>query len=295
MAGKLCESGNFAGIENVTQTFQFAFFLSELTSFPPIHLYPKTQTGKFALLYMNQILPKDRIVVALDVETPAQALALVEKLRGLVGMFKIGKQLFTAAGPDIVRQVVGMGEKVFLDLKFHDIPNTVAAAGVEAGRLGVSIFNVHALGGSAMMRATVEAVNNLSERENVPKPLILAVTVLTSHDQDSLREIGIEAEIKDQVRRLAQLASASKIDGVVASPHEIESLRTAISNPEFVILTPGVRPVGAALNDQKRVMTPGEAVAAGSDYLVIGRPITGADDPAEAVQKIIKEIEQVGT
>ena len=244
---------------------------------------------------MNQILPKDRIVVALDVETPSQALALVEKLRGLVGMFKIGKQLFTAAGPDIVRQVVGMGEKVFLDLKFHDIPNTVAGAGVEAARLGVSIFNVHALGGSAMMRATVEAVNNLSERENLPKPLILAVTVLTSHDQDSLREIGIEAEIKDQVRRLAQLASASKIDGVVASPHEIVSLRTAISNPEFVILTPGVRPVGAALNDQKRVMTPGEAVAAGSDYLVIGRPITGADDPAEAVQKIIKEIEQVGT
>ncbi len=244
---------------------------------------------------MNQILPKDRIVVALDVETPGQALALVEKLRGLVGMFKIGKQLFTAVGPDIVRQVVGMGEKVFLDLKFHDIPNTVAAAGVEAARLGVSIFNVHALGGSAMMRATVEAVNNLSERENLPKPLILAVTVLTSHDQDSLREIGIEAEIKDQVRRLAQLASASKIDGVVASPHEIVSLRTAISNPEFVILTPGVRPVGAALNDQKRVMTPGEAVAAGSDYLVIGRPITGADDPAEAVQKIIKEIEQVGT
>ncbi len=244
---------------------------------------------------MNQILPKDRIVVALDVETPAQALALVEKLRGLVGMFKIGKQLFTAAGPDIVRQVVGMGEKVFLDLKFHDIPNTVARAGVEAARLGVSIFNVHALGGSAMMRSTVEAVNNLSERENLPKPLILAVTVLTSHDQASLSEIGLEAEIKDQVKRLAQLASASKIDGVVASPHEIESLRKAIADPNFVILTPGVRPAGAALNDQKRVMTPGEAVAAGADYLVIGRPITGADDPAEATQKIIKEIEQVRT
>lgn len=244
---------------------------------------------------MNQILPKDRIVVALDVETPSQALALVEKLRGLVGMFKIGKQLFTAAGPDIVRQVVGMGEKVFLDLKFHDIPNTVAGAGVEAARLGVSIFNVHALGGSAMMRATVEAVNNLSERENLPKPLILAVTILTSHDQASLNEIGLTAEINVQVKRLAQLASASKIDGVVASPHEIKSLRMAIPDPSFVILTPGVRPAGAALNDQKRVMTPGEAVAAGADYLVIGRPITGADDPAEAAQKIIKEIEQVVT
>lgn len=242
---------------------------------------------------MSQITPKDRIVVALDVETTAQALALVEKLRGIVGMFKIGKQLFTAAGPDIVRQVVGMGEKVFLDLKFHDIPNTVASAGVEAMRLGVSIFNVHALGGSAMMRSTVEAVNTAAERENLNKPLILAVTVLTSHDQDSLQELGLQSSIQEQVIRLAQLTAAAGMNGVVASPQEIISLRAAISDPNFIILTPGVRPAGAALNDQKRVMTPGEAVEAGANYLVIGRPITGAENPAAAAQKIIEEIEQV--
>ena len=240
---------------------------------------------------MSSIQPKDRIVIALDVETPAQALALVEQLRGLVGMFKIGKQLFTAAGPDIVRQVVGMGEKVFLDLKFHDIPNTVAAAGIEAARLGVSIFNVHALGGSAMMRATVDALNDAAERENFTKPLILAVTILTSHDQASLHEIGLERSIQEQVVRLANLAAASGINGVVASPQEITPLRQAIDNPNFVILTPGVRPAGAALNDQKRVMTPGEAVTTGADYLVIGRPITSAENPAAAAQKISEEIE----
>ena len=241
---------------------------------------------------MNSIQPKDRIVVALDVATSAQALALVERLRGLVGMFKIGKQLFTAAGPDIVRQVVGLGEKVFLDLKFHDIPNTVASAGVAAARLGVSIFNVHALGGSAMMRATVDAINAAAERENLTKPLILAVTILTSHDQSSLHEIGLERSIQEQVINLAQLAAISGINGVVASPLEIAPLRAAIENPNFVILTPGVRPAGAALNDQKRVMTPGDAVNAGADYLVIGRPITGAENPAAAAQKISEEIEQ---
>lgn len=240
---------------------------------------------------MNSIEPKDRIVVALDVETAAQALALVEQLRGQVGMFKIGKQLFTVAGPDIVRQIIGLGEQVFLDLKFHDIPHTVASAGVEAARLGVSIFNVHALGGSAMMRATVDAMNAAAERENLTKPLILAVTILTSHDQSSLHEIGLERSIPEQVIRLAELADKSGINGVVASPLEIAPLRAAIANPNFVILTPGVRPVGAALHDQKRVLTPGEAVKAGADYLVIGRPITGAENPAAAAQKIREEIE----
>jgi orotidine-5'-phosphate decarboxylase len=240
---------------------------------------------------MNFIEPKDRIVVALDVETAAQALALVEQLRGQVGMFKIGKQLFTAAGPDIVRRVISLGEQVFLDLKFHDIPNTVASAGVEAARLGVSIFNVHALGGSAMMRATVDAMNAAAERENLTKPLILAVTILTSHEPASLHEIGLERSIQEQVIRLAELADKSGINGVVASPLEIAPLRAAIANPNFVILTPGVRPAGAALNDQKRVMTPGEAVKAGADYLVIGRPITGAENPAAAAQKIREEIE----
>ena len=235
--------------------------------------------------------PRERLVVALDVETAAQALALVERLRGLAGMFKIGKQLFTAAGPDIVRRIIGLGEQVFLDLKFHDIPNTVAKAGVEAARLGVRVFNLHSLGGSAMMRATVEAVNEAAEREGWPCPLILGVTILTSHNQASLAEIGIDHTVEEQVIHLARLCEAWGLNGVVASPHEIAPIRGAVGQRDFVILTPGVRPQGAARHDQSRVMTPGEAVRAGADYLVIGRPITEAKDAAQAAQKIIEEIE----
>jgi orotidine-5'-phosphate decarboxylase len=235
---------------------------------------------------------RNPIVVALDVDTTEEALSLVEGLRGLVGMFKIGKQLFTTAGPEIVRRIIGMGEKVFLDLKFHDIPNTVAKAGVEAARLGVSIFNLHAMGGSRMMRAAVDAVSETVERERMPRPLILGVTVLTSHTQESLNEIGINRRLEDEVVALARLCKASGIDGVVASPHEIIRIREAVNNRDFVVLTPGVRPTGAVLNDQRRVMTPAEAIRAGADFLVIGRPITAADDPVLAAQKILEEIEQ---
>jgi orotidine-5'-phosphate decarboxylase len=231
------------------------------------------------------------IVVALDVDSAAQALTLVETLRGTAGMFKIGKQLFTAAGPDIVRRILALGEKVFLDLKFHDIPNTVARAGIEAARLGVGIFNVHALGGSKMMKAVAEGVNETAERERITRPLILGVTVLTSHTQDSLIEVGIQRRLEDEVVHLARLCAASGLDGVVASPHEIAPIRAAVDNPAFVILTPGVRPAGAALNDQSRVMTPAEAIAAGASFLVIGRPITEAPDPAEAARRIREEIE----
>jgi len=236
---------------------------------------------------------RNPIVVALDVETAEQAMSLVERLKSTVGMFKVGKQLFTAAGPDIVRRIIDAGEKVFLDLKFHDIPNTVAKAGVEAARLGVSIFNLHAMGGSQMMRAAAEAVAEIAEKERLPRPLILGVTVLTSHTQDSLNEIGITRKLDDQVAALAQLCDANGIDGVVASPQEIVSIRKAVDNPGFVILTPGVRPSGAALNDQSRVMTPAQAIAAGANFLVVGRPITAADDPVNAAQKILEEIEQV--
>ncbi len=232
------------------------------------------------------------IVVALDVDTAAEALSLVERLRGTVGMFKVGKQLFTAAGPDIVRRIIGLGEQVFLDLKYHDIPNTVAKAGVEAARLGVGIFNVHAMGGSKMMRATVDAVTEAAEREGLATPLILGVTVLTSHTQESLSEIGIERRLEDQVVALAQLCETSGINGVVASPQEIVPIRKAVDNPGFVILTPGVRPAGAALNDQSRVMTPGEAIQAGANFLVVGRPITAAENPVAAAKKILEEIEQ---
>lgn len=235
---------------------------------------------------------RNPLVVALDVDSTEQALGLVEQLRGIVGMFKIGKQLFTAAGPDIVRRIVGMGEGVFLDLKYHDIPNTVAKAGIEATRLGVNIFNVHALGGTSMMRATAEAVGEFAERESLARPLILGVTILTSHTQDTLRELGIERELPAQVVHLAQLCDATGIDGVVASPQEIAPIRAAVHNPSFVILTPGVRPAGAALNDQARVMTPGEAIRTGASLLVVGRPILAASDPAVAARKIVEEIEQ---
>ncbi|MCG3163323.1 MAG: Orotidine 5'-phosphate decarboxylase [Acidobacteria bacterium] len=237
---------------------------------------------------------RNPIVVALDVESSDQALSLVERLRGVAGMFKVGKQLFTAAGPDVVRKIIAMGERVFLDLKFHDIPNTVAMAGVEAARLGVSIFNVHAMGGSKMMRAVTEAVTETAERERMARPLILGVTVLTSHTQDSLKEVGIEPKLEDEVVNLARLCDASGIDGVVASPLEIAPIRSAIKNPGFVILTPGVRPAGASLDDQSRVMTPAEAIHAGANFLVIGRPITAADDPVAAARKILEETKQAG-
>lgn len=234
------------------------------------------------------------IVVALDVETAAEAISLAGRLRGAVGMFKVGKQLFTAAGPDIVRRLLAMGERVFLDLKFHDIPNTVAMAGIEAARLGVSIFNLHAMGGSGMMRATVEAVSAACEKEGIARPLILGVTVLTSHTQESLAEIGIARSVEDQVVSLAKLCAVAGIDGVVASPQEIVPIRRAFPTSDFTILTPGVRPAGAALNDQRRVMTPGEAIRAGADFLVIGRPITASPDPVAAARDILAEIDLGG-
>lgn len=240
---------------------------------------------------MNNAQIPNPIVVALDVDTSAQALHLVEQLRGTVGMFKVGKQLFTAAGPDVVRRIIALGERVFLDLKFHDIPNTVAKAGIEAARLGVSIFNVHALGGAKMLRQAVEAVTEAAERERMPRPLILGVTVLTSHTPESLREVGIEKELAAEVVTLAQLCESAGIDGVVASPQEIVPIRAAVKSSNFIILTPGVRPAGTALDDQSRVMTPAEAVRAGANFLVVGRPITAAVDPVAAARKILQEIE----
>jgi len=235
---------------------------------------------------------RNPLVVALDVDSSNQALSLVERLRGVAGMFKVGKQLFTAAGPEIVRKIIAMGEHVFLDLKFHDIPNTVAMAGVEAARLGVSVFNVHAMGGSKMMRATHEAVTETAEREKITRPLILGVTVLTSHTQDSLKEVGIDRKLEDVVVNLARLCAASGLDGVVASPLEIAPVRSAVEDSGFVILTPGVRPAGASLDDQNRVTTPAEAIRAGANFLVVGRPITAANDPAAAAREILAEINQ---
>lgn len=235
---------------------------------------------------------RNKLIVALDVETEREALNSVSALKDVAGMFKIGSQLFTACGPRLVREVVASGARVFLDLKFHDIPNTVAAAGVEAARLGVSIFNLHACGGSEMMRRTAEAVATAAEQEKFTRPQIIAVTVLTSADDSVLAEAGFSSKTEEQVGRLAQLADRAGLDGVVASPHEVKIIREKTEQRDFLVVTPGVRPAGADNDDQRRVMTPADAVRAGADYLVIGRAILKAPDPVLAAQQIIEEMQQ---
>lgn len=226
---------------------------------------------------------RSKIFVALDVETKEKALEIVGDLKGLGACFKIGKQLFTSTGPDLVREIVGMGEDVFLDLKYHDIPNTVAKAGVAAAQLGVKIFNVHASGGRKMM----EAVRNEMDKLQNP-PLVLAVTILTSLGEEDIREVGFDRTIPEQIARLAKLAQISGMDGVVASPLEIELIRETCGK-DFKILTPGIRPAFAETNDQKRIATPAEALRKGADFLVIGRPITAAENRREAFLKILEE------
>jgi orotidine-5'-phosphate decarboxylase len=233
---------------------------------------------------------RDRIIVALDVETAAEARGLMSELRDEVGAFKIGLQLFTAVGSSFVKEAAESGSKIFLDLKFHDIPNTAAKAAVEATRLGVWMFNVHALGGREMMRRTVEAVSEVCEKESLAKTRITAVTVLTSANAETLKEVGIGTDINAQVKILAKLAAESGLDGVVASPLEVGLVRKVVSDKDFLIVTPGIRQADATNDDQKRVMTPGEAMAAGSNYLVIGRPIVQAKDRAGAVNEILASI-----
>jgi orotidine-5'-phosphate decarboxylase len=232
----------------------------------------------------------NRILVALDVPSASAALALADTLRGAVGGFKIGSQLFTAAGPDIVRKMVDRGDSVFLDLKFHDIPNTVAGAIQSSADLGVWMVNVHASGGRPMM----EAARKAADERRPPgrhKPIVIAVTVLTSLDAQTLASVGVSASPLEQVVRLAELAQASGLDGVVASPQETAAIRKACG-PSFVIVTPGIRggSAAAAKDDQQRTMSPAEAVAAGSSYLVVGRPITAAPDPREAATLIAQSL-----
>jgi orotidine-5'-phosphate decarboxylase len=233
---------------------------------------------------------KNKLIVALDVENAREALNLFYALKDVAGLFKIGSQLFTAEGPGLVREIIKAGGRIFLDLKFHDIPNTVASAGVEAARLGVSIFDVHACGGGEMMRRTADAVRETTEREGIPRPLVIGITVLTSFDDATLAETGFSSGTTDQVSRMARLAASSGLDGVVASPHEVKLIRETIESSEFIIVVPGVRPVGAGSDDQRRVMTPGEAVRAGADYLVVGRAILKAADPTLAAHRIIEEM-----
>jgi orotidine-5'-phosphate decarboxylase len=234
-----------------------------------------------------ELMPaKDRLIVALDVPSAAQARQVVQTLGDTVSFFKIGKQLFTAEGPQLVRELVSSGRKVFLDLKFHDIPNTVAEAVRSAARLGVSMLNVHASGGSKMLKAAVEAA-----AQSETKPLVLAVTVLTSLSDHDLQEIGVSGGSLSQVMRLAALARNAGCGGVVASAREAHELRREMG-AGFAIVTPGVRPSGAALGDQSRVLTPTDAIAAGADYLVVGRPILQASDPVAAANEILAEMEE---
>jgi orotidine-5'-phosphate decarboxylase len=236
---------------------------------------------------------RERLIVALDVDTSEQATDLVRQLAGEVGMFKIGKQLFTHAGPQAVRQIQELGGEIFLDLKFHDIPNTVAKAAIEATRLGVKMFNVHASGSLEMMRMTVKEVKRVCRQQNLRKPIMLAVTVLTSLNQDDLERVGVERKVADQVVRLALLTKEAGMDGVVASPHEVADIREACGR-RFVIVTPGIRPSDGSRNDQQRVMTPQEAVRGGVDYIVVGRPIIEAKDPVAAARAIVADMQLGG-
>jgi orotidine-5'-phosphate decarboxylase len=230
-----------------------------------------------------------RLIFALDVDSFAEARDWVGRLQGQVGAFKVGKQLFTRCGPDVVKMVRDHGAEVFLDLKYHDIPNTVAMAGVEALRLGVWMFNVHALGGPEMMARLAAEVDRVCPRGTPGRPLLIAVTILTSSTDATLRAIGIDRPVTEMVPHLARLAQEAGLDGVVASPREVGLIRQACGR-DFAVITPGVRPADAAQDDQQRVMTPGEALRAGADYLVIGRPISAAADPAVAAARIVAEM-----
>jgi orotidine-5'-phosphate decarboxylase len=230
---------------------------------------------------------KNKIIFALDVDKLSEIDRWAELLADKVGMFKVGKELFTTAGPAAVEAVKSHGGQVFLDLKYHDIPNTVAQAMLAAGRLGVKLANLHALGGPEMMEQAASAVRK--QFTDAERPRLLAVTILTSSTQDTLKAVGIQQPVEQMVVRLAKLAKQSGMDGVVASPLEIQAIRAACG-PDFLIVTPGVRPAFAAADDQKRIMTPAEAVQAGADYLVIGRPIAKAADPAQAAELIVDEI-----
>ncbi|MGI6575469.1 MAG: orotidine-5'-phosphate decarboxylase [bacterium] len=235
---------------------------------------------------------QERLIVALDFPSEQEALVLVAKLMPRVNFFKVGLELYTAQGRPMVGKLKDLGARVFLDLKLHDIPNTVAGAVSAATKLGVDMLTLHASGGKEMLRRAVAAAAETAVQAGVPKPLLLAVTVLTSTDQQVLqRELGVVCSLERQVVRLALLAQEAGVDGVVASPLEIEVLRRECGQ-DFKLVIPGVRPIGTAANDQRRVMPPKAAMEAGADYLVVGRPITRAADPLQAAQAIIAEMEE---
>lgn len=235
---------------------------------------------------------KEKIIVALDVDTLERALELVEQLHPYVGMFKVGMELYNAVGPRAISAIRERGGEVFVDLKLHDIPTTVAKAARVLTKNGASIINVHASGGLAMMQAAASAVQDEAAVQNIVPPQLIAVTVLTSMDQETLNcQLQIPGTVEENVVRWAELTQQAGLHGVVASPREITAIRKACGD-DFVIITPGIRPLGAAKNDQERITTPEEAVQLGATYLVIGRPITKAPNPVEAVKEIIAKLEK---
>jgi orotidine-5'-phosphate decarboxylase len=229
---------------------------------------------------------KDKVIIALDFSSAQQALRLVRELHDMVGMFKVGSQLFMAEGPGIVREIIHNGGKVFLDLKFHDIPNTVMHAAVEAAKLRVSMMTIHASGGRAMMEAVSR---ELQDKFGTTRPIVVAVTVLTSFDTKALFEVGLERPLEEQVEHLALFAEGCGIDGVVCSPREIQTVRRVV-NPAFKIVTPGIRMPDQSVNDQQRISTPHEAIASGADYIVVGRAVTDDRDPRAAMQRLTDSI-----
>jgi len=232
-----------------------------------------------------------KVIFALDVPTLEEARKFVRLLKGRTGFFKVGLELHTAYGKEAVKAVQEEGGRIFLDLKFHDIPNTVSRAAEEAVKLGVDMFNLHASGGTEMVRETVERCRKTAEKMNRRAPIILAVTILTSMDIENLREIGMAGPVEERVVGLAALAQKAGVDGVVASPREIASIRRRCGE-NFVIVTPGIRPVfEAGKDDQKRVMTAREAISAGASYIVVGRPVRLAPDPAAAMDQVLEEIQ----
>ncbi len=243
-----------------------------------------------------KVMPtNEKIIVALDVASVDAAVQLADKLRGHVGMYKVGKELFTAEGPRVVRELIAKGDRVFLDLKFHDIPNTVRAAAQQAGMLGVSLLTVHAAGGRKMVAAAAEGVRAAAKATGVAQPArVLAVTALTSLTAEDLAEVGFQGSAEEVVVRLARLAQLAGADGVIASPREISAIRQACGTG-FLIVTPGIRPATGAADDQARTATPASAIRAGADYLVIGRPITGALDPAAVANAIAAEMAEAIT
>lgn len=236
-------------------------------------------------------MTKEKLIVALDRPTAEEALTIVKELKNNVSLFKVGLQLFTNEGPPVVRTILDHGVNVFLDLKLHDIPNTAAKAAIAAVRYGVFMLNLHCLGGRKMLSQVSKEVSEFCTIHSLNKPALIGVTILTSLNEDDIREIGISREMTEEVKNLSSIARESGFDGVVASPHEIQAIKNHCGK-DFLVVTPGIRPLWSRKNDQERVTTPAEAIKSGANYIVIGRPITGSSDKVEAAEKIIEEMEK---